>query len=231
MNVALILAGGVGCRVGGEIPKQYIRIKDRMIITYCLQTLTAHEAIDAVQIVADQSWRNKLLEEMERMGIDRKKFRGFSDPGISRQLSVYQGLTDILKYSGYESAVLIHDSARPLVSSKQITECLTALQGHDGVLPVLPMKDTVYKSLDGNSVSGLLDRSCIFAGQAPEVFCLGKYYEANRKLLPDQILRINGSAEPAVLNGMDIRMIPGDEQNFKITTKHDLKKFQEISES
>lgn len=57
---------------------------------------------------------------------------------------------------------------------------------------------------------------------------LGKYYEANRRLLPDDIFKINGSTEPAVMAGMDIVMIPGDESNFKITTAADLVRFREI---
>ncbi len=97
-------------------------------------------------------------------------------------------------------------------------------------MPVLPMKDTVYYSRDGQTVGKLLDRSTIYAGQAPEVFVLGRYYEANRRLLPDDILRINGSTEPAILAGMDIAMIPGDEGNFKITTKADLERFERIME-
>ena len=101
------------------------------------------------------------------------------------------------------------------------------MDGHDGVLPVLPMKDTVYLSRDGKCVSSLLNRQEIFAGQAPELFVLGKYYEANEQLLPQKILQVNGSTEPAVLAGMDIAMIPGDEGNYKITTKVDLERFRE----
>lgn len=96
-------------------------------------------------------------------------------------------------------------------------------------MPVLPMKDTVYTSLDGGkSVAALLDRSTVYAGQAPEVFRIGRYYEANQKLFPDRIRQINGSTEPAVLDGMEIIMIPGDEGNFKITTKADLERFRQI---
>ena len=61
----------------------------------------------------------------------------------------------------------------------------------------------------------------------PELFVLGKYYEANEQLLPQKILQVNGSTEPAVLAGMDIAMIPGDEGNYKITTKVDLERFRE----
>ena len=68
----------------------------------------------------------------------------------------------------------------------------------------------------------------IFAGQAPELFLFGKYYRANQSLLPnDEILRINGSTEPAISAGMDVVMIPGDETNFKITTGADLRRFRE----
>lgn len=94
--------------------------------------------------------------------------------------------------------------------------------------PVLPMKDTVYCSEDGRSITSLLDRSTVFAGQAPEVFLLGRYLQASRRLLPDAILRINGSTEPAIMGGMDIAMIPGDEGNFKITTREDLERFRRI---
>lgn len=124
--------------------------------------------------------------------------------------------------------MLIHDAARPLLSAKQIEDCLHGAAGHDGAMPVLPMKDTVYYSEKGWCVDKLLDRRTIYAGQAPEVFLLGKYYEANRRLLPDRILKINGSTEPAIMAGMDIAMIPGDEGNFKITTRADLERFQKL---
>lgn len=227
MVTALLLSGGTGTRMGVETPKQYIKVKGRMIIDYCLQTLLGHEAIDAVQIVADEMWQEKILACVENIWCG--KFRGFSQPGKTRQLSVWNGLTDIRKYAGNGDHVLIHDAARPLVSAQQITDCLEAVKaGHDGALPVLPMKDTVYYSEDGAAVTSLLERSRIYAGQAPELFVLGKYYEANRALFPERILRINGSTEPAVMAGMDIAMIPGDEGNFKITTKADLERFEEI---
>ncbi len=225
MVTALLLSGGTGTRMGINTPKQYIEVKGRPIIFYCLQTLLSHEKIDAVQIVADPMWRDMILGYMKQLQNDR--FRGFSAPGENRQLSILNGLEDIRKYAEESDVVLIHDAARPLLSADMITACLEAAAGHDGVLPVLPMKDTVYYSEDGRRVSSLLERARIFAGQAPEAFVLGKYYEANRKLLPEHILQINGSTEPAILAGLDIAMIPGDEGNFKITTKADLERFQE----
>ncbi len=228
MNVALLLSGGTGLRMGTDIPKQYLEAGGRPVISYCIETLSVHPLVDALQIVADDFWQERILEWLKSEDKE-KKFRGFSMPGENRQLSIFHGLRDIREYAEDSGYVFIHDAARPLLSAGQITECLSKVIGRDGLMPVLPMKDTVYTSLDGGkSVSALLDRSTVYAGQAPEVFRIGRYYEANRKLYPDQIRKINGSTEPAVLDGMDIVMIPGDERNFKITTKADFLRFQGI---
>ena len=229
MNVALILSGGTGTRLGADIPKQYIEVGGKPIIFYCVERLLGHDKIDAIQIVADQSWHDAICDWMAGKDIN-KKFKGFSMPGENRQLSIFNGLEEIRKYASDEDFVLIHDAARPLLSERMISECIKAAQGHDGALPVLPMKDTVYLSMDGKKVDNLLDRNQIYAGQAPEIFRIGKYYEANKQLLPAEILKINGSTEPAVMAEMDIVMIPGDERNFKITTKADLERFREIVE-
>lgn len=227
MNIALLLSGGTGTRLDSDIPKQYIEVCNRPIISYSLERLALHSLIAAIQIVADQDWQEQIADWLIAAELN-PKFKGFSSPGENRQLSILNGLEDIKRYAEDSDCIFIHDAARPLLSEKQITDCLNAAEGHDGVIPVLPMKDTVFASQDGRSIQALLNRNEIYAGQAPEVFCLGSYYEANISLLPDQILKINGSTEPAVLAGLDITMIPGDEKNFKITTKEDLARFIRI---
>ena len=231
MNIALLLSGGTGTRMGGNIPKQYMEVSGRPVFTYCAESLFAHKHIGAVQIVAAPEWQEDIFRQTKRVigeEMWERKFRGFSLPGENRQLSIFHGLENIGEYGDDQDYVLIHDAARPLLSPKQIGDCLSGAAGHDGAMPVLPMKDTVYYSEDGCTVGKLLDRKTIYAGQAPEVFLLGKYREANRRLLPDRILAVNGSTEPAVMAGLDVAMIPGDERNFKITTRADLERFQKI---
>lgn len=223
MVTALILSGGTGTRLGADIPKQYIEVNGKPIISYCLDTFVNHDYIDNLQIVADRSW-HKYISQF----IPANKFKGFSSPGENRQLSIYNGLCDIREYASDTDIVIIHDAARPNVSEGMISECILAAQKHDGAIPVLPMKDTVYLSENGSTISSLIPREKLFAGQAPEAFKLGKYIEANERLLPDDIKKINGSTEPAIMYNMDIAMIKGDESNFKITTSADLERFKEM---
>lgn len=230
MNTALILSGGTGTRARTDIPKQYTEACGKPVISYCMETLASHSRIDALVIAADAAWQD-FIKKWLRTPDCRKKFKGFSLPGENRQLSIYHGLEVIREFAGNTDYVLIHDAARPLLSSEQITACLDSALGHDGAMPVLPMKDTVYYSPDGKTVGKLLNRSTIYAGQAPEAFTLARYYEANKHLLPDQILKINGSTEPAIMADMDIAMFPGDEENFKITTAADLENFRRIVSS
>ncbi len=230
MNIALVLSGGTGSRLGGKVPKQYMACDGRMMITRCLEIVFSHPSMDAVQIVAADMWRETIGREMETWIFPhddtfREKFFGFSAPGETRQLSILSGLQDIARRAEDDDIVMVHDAARPCLSARLISDCLAALDGHDGVMPVLPMKDTVYLSRDGKMVSKLLPRSEIFAGQAPEFFRLGKYLRANEALPQDKMLAINGATEPAVIAELDIAMVPGDEANFKITTAADMERY------
>ena len=223
MVTALILAGGLGTRLGADIPKQYIEVNGKPIISYCLDEFIHNSDVDNIQIVADKLWH-----EYIKQYIFSDKFKGFSVPGDNRQLSIYNGLCDIRKYADYTDIVIIHDAARPNVSAKMISDCISAAILHDGAIPVLPMKDTVYLSENGSTISSLIPREKLYAGQAPEAFKLGKYLMANESLLPERIKQINGSTEPAIMNNLDIAMITGDENNFKITTLADLERFKEM---
>lgn len=277
---AIILSGGTGSRMKMDIPKQYIEVDDRMIITESIRPFLKCGLVSDVRIVADEMWRDKIVDEyrvlsgefLGELSIsmlqvtddiqELYKLHGFSAPGANRQLSIYNALEDIRADISDKDLVIIHDAARPLVTVEMIEACINALYGddlipnehntdygnenkdidndvvneyidsdhiiHDGAMPVLPMKDTVYLSEDGKAVSSLINRDQLFAGQAPEVFVYGKYLEACEKLLPNKIMDIRGSSEPAIIANMDIVMVPGDEGNFKITTREDFERYKEI---
>ncbi len=238
MNAAILLSGGTGTRLGGTLPKQYISVEGRPIVSYALETLLTFEKTDRLQIVAETKWRDLITQESERImqdamdrGIMRqRKMIAFSDPGRNRQESILHGLTDLLDGGERPWLVLIQDAARPLTSGSLIESLFAVMEKDEaagGAIPVLPMKDTVYLCEHADAVTGLLPREQVYRGQAPELFVYDQYLAACRALSDERLLAINGSTEPAILAGMKMCTILGDEMNYKITTEVDLARFGE----
>lgn len=230
MNIALVLAGGTGTRMRTDgFPKQYIEIKGKPVLLYTLEKFQACADVSHIVVVAHAQWEEKILQWVKTYGID--KFAGIAHQGDSRQESVYNGLEACMKLNPQaDDLVLIHDSARPLVTPELISACVKGADGHDGCLPVIAVKDTIYYSRDGQTVHDLTDRSSLFCGQSPEVLKLLPYLELCRNLSAEQMLNIRGSCELAFRNGWDVCMIPGEEYNFKLTTAEDMSRLRKLLE-
>lgn len=224
-TIAVILSGGTGTRLGTEIPKQYLTVKGKTIFEYTLEAISRNSNIDLVWVVCSFAYKD-IIEAADRKNV----IKGFSQPGDTRQLSIMNALKDIdaTLETDDETIVLIADAARPLTTEELLNRIFDEMPGHDGVIPTIPMKDTLYISGDGKKITSLIDRKTVMAGQSPEAFLLKKYLKACLDLPMEKLLTINGSTEPAVMAGMDIKVVEGDENNFKITTQNDLEKFEEI---
>ncbi len=235
MNFAIILSGGTGSRLKGiDLPKQYYKVCGRTILSYCMESIGRSGDLDAYVVVAAEEWRGTILQEMQEVFSEtsfvRKKFQGFAPPGENRQLSVLNGLYALQARAKETDIVLVQDAARPLTSAGLIGRCIEAAKGAGGSMPVLKMKDTVYYSADGTRIDSLLERDKILAGQAPEAFAFGLYLKANECLAEEEMLAVCGSSEPALKAGIPVALVDGEEENFKITTAEDLRRFEKIME-
>lgn len=230
MNYVVILSAGIGSRMqGGGFPKQYIEVGGRPVISWTFSAVGCAAVVGRVVVVCSSYWfesiRRWALEAGVTVPID------LVEGGSSRQESVLKGLEKCMETSrSGDDKVIIHDAARPCVSADLIERCLAGLDEADGCMPVLPAVDTCYLSNDGKAIAGLIDRSRLFAGQAPEAFRLCKYYEANKDLTSDELVSAKGSSEAAYKAGLDVRLIRGEESNFKLTTPGDLERFRKLVE-
>ena len=229
MNYAVILSGGIGTRMHmGDFPKQYFEVKDKMILEYTLDTFQGSEAVDAIVIVMAPAWQEKLD------GYLRSKYSkliGFALPGSIRQESILSGLEFCMERSGSDrDKVIIHDGVRPLVTKELIGACLDAVGEYEGSLPVVPAKDTIYYSEDGQGLNKLLDRSKLFLGQSPEAFWLHQYYHTHDGKSHEFLCQMRGTTEIAYAAGLKICLIEGDSMNFKITDQAELRRFRLIAE-
>ena len=230
MNTAIILSGGIGTRMGADRPKQYIEVNGAPIIVYCLKAFLSTARIDAFIIGAAEEWRDYINSFIQKENTTAPFY--YSEPGETRQYSIYNALKKA-KEIGIRNndVVIIHDAARPLVSKELIERCIDGCNTSDAVLPIIPVKDTIYLSNDGKNIQSLLDRSQLYCGQAPEAFRFGPYLKVHDEMPREELLKINGSTEIAYKAGLCCQMVDGDPMNFKITTPEDLINFRNIIKS
>ena len=210
-TVVLIVAAGRGYRVGGEIPKQYIKLGNRALLHKTATAFIGHPAVDAVRVVIHPDDRS--LYDAAVTGLD------LLDPvagGATRQESARLGLESLLGLS--PDNVLIHDAARPYIDFESISRVLGALKHAPGALPVLPVTDTLKKGEDDIVVS-TVDRSTVWRAQTPQGFHFDKILNAHRSVIGQELTDDVSVAEAA---GLKVVMVEGDQRNIKITTADDL---------
>lgn len=224
MNIAVILAGGSGSRMGMvDRPKQFIEIYGKPVIIHTLEAFEINEKIDAICVVCVKDWQDDLSLWLKEYDI--RKVRWIADAGASRQESSLNALNAIAESCSDDDYVIIHDAARPLVSQKIINENVVKVREFGACDTVIPAHDTVIRSIDGNTLESIPVRKELYLGQTPQSF----KYSIVRKAyddyfsLPENERPIATDDCGLVLNsGAEIGIAMGDKLNMKITTMEDL---------
>lgn len=209
--VALVVAAGRGSRFGGEIPKQWRDLDGRPVLRHALAVLTAHPAISAVRVVIHPD--DRAFYDAAAAGL------GLLPPisgGASRQDSVRLGLEALA--ADAPDLVLIHDGARPFLDSGTISRVVTALGGHPGAIPALPVHDTLKRGVS-DLVTATVERSGLWRAQTPQGFRFAEILTAHRAAAGREL---TDDAAVAETFGLAVALVPGAEGNVKITTSNDL---------
>ncbi len=218
-TVALVLAGGRGSRVGGDIPKQYRNIAGIPMIRRTLSRFDDHPNVDNVRAVIHPDDM-----ALYRDAIGTMDLPGPILGGETRQESGYNGLKGIENLS--PEYVLIQDAARPFTGVETIDRVLQALQSAPAALAAMPVTDTIKRADSQNRVTGTVDRSGLWRAQTPQGFRFGEILAAHvackGRVMTDD-------AAIAEADGLDVTMVEGDEENFKVTTEADLVRAERIA--
>lgn len=222
-NIAVVLSGGTGARIGTDCPKQYIELAGKPVIIHTLEQLQRCGMVEGVVVTACSVWEKQILEWKEMFSLS--KVLAIAPAGKDRQLSIRSGLTAAEQFMDEDEAsgVIIQDAVRPLASVELLTQLIKELRSAPAVMPVLPITDTTYTSHDGKWVDSLLDRSTLFAGQAPEAFRYWPYLALYRDTPETVLSSMSGSCQLPYSKGWHVKMIPGEQENIKITYSRDLK--------
>ena len=212
---AVIVAAGRGLRAGGGLPKQWRRVGGRAVAAWTLDAFRTAPRVGPIALVLHP----------EDMGF-APGYSGHRDVivaqgGATRDASVRAGLEALVPFA--PELVLIHDVARPLVSQALIDRVIEALGHADAAAPALAVTDALWRGAEGQ-VAGMLDRAGLFRAQTPQGFRFPLILEAHRR-------HAGGAAddvEVARAAGLDVVIVPGEEDNLKITEPGDFARAERL---
>jgi 2-C-methyl-D-erythritol 4-phosphate cytidylyltransferase / 2-C-methyl-D-erythritol 2,4-cyclodiphosphate synthase len=216
-TAALIVAAGRGTRAGGDIPKQYAVIGGAPVFVHCLNTFAAAPNVDALHVVI-----NSNDERLYRTGVAGKisKLREPVSGGATRQASVLAGL-EALALSPPDF-VLIHDAARPFVSSDVIARVIAALKASTGAIAALPLTDTLKRASNTGVISETINRDGLWRAQTPQGFHFSAILEAHRKAAAAGRSDFTDDAAIAEWAGLHVAIVEDSAANIKLTTAEDV---------
>jgi len=216
MNVALIPAAGVGKRIGGEIPKQFLALHDKPILALTLEKFQASPAIHEIIVAAPQEFHASVREIAEKHSIT--KLTQVVVGGEQRQHSVWNALKAAPKDA---EIVIVHDAVRPFIAASDIQKVVDSAKKHGAAILAVRVKDTIKLSDEQEFVLNTLDREYLWSVQTPQAFKRDILFGAMQQAMEEHF---TGTDEASVVEnyGVDVKIIEGSYTNIKITTKEDL---------
>jgi 2-C-methyl-D-erythritol 4-phosphate cytidylyltransferase/2-C-methyl-D-erythritol 2,4-cyclodiphosphate synthase len=211
--IVILLGAGAGRRLGGGEPKALLPIGGRPILAVAAAAAAAAPRVGGLVVTFPAGWEGRARACVEDLGIDVR----FVEGGATRQASVRSALSTV---AASVEVVAVHDAARPFAPPDLFSRVLEGVGGADGAVPVLPVADTVLR-VRGEVVEGVESREELALGQTPQAFRTAALREAHAKA--DAIgAAFTDDASMLRWAGYEVRAIPGDPDNVKITTLADL---------
>ncbi|HOP50284.1 MAG TPA: 2-C-methyl-D-erythritol 4-phosphate cytidylyltransferase [Ignavibacteriales bacterium] len=225
-KIVIIPAAGSGTRCNSDIPKQFIKINDREILSYTLEAFDKHDGIDNIIVVTSKEY----FELIQNIAKNNKisKLIEVVEGGKERQDSVYNALEYVLNNlePNSDDIILVHDAARPLISSKIISNIIENVLKFDASVTAIKAKDTILEVLN-NNVAGFVNREKIYYAQTPQAFKFNVLYQCFKKSY-EQNLYFTDESTMLKYFGYKVFITNGDISNFKVTTPDDLELLKKI---
>ncbi|MBE6784373.1 MAG: D-ribitol-5-phosphate cytidylyltransferase [Ruminococcaceae bacterium] len=224
MNIAVILAGGTGSRMGMvDKPKQFIDIYGKPVVIHTIEAFEINENIDAICVICTKEWQEDLSIWIKEYDI--RKVRWIGDAGKTRQESSLNALDAIKDDVKDDDIIIIHDSARPLISQRIINDNIEKVKECGACDTVIPAQDTIIRSVDGETLESIPVRRELYLGQTPQSFrhsIVRKAYDDYFALPENERPVMTDDCGLVLASGVKIGMAMGDKLNMKMTTMEDL---------
>lgn len=227
-NIAVIIAGGSGNRMGQDIPKQFINVYDKPVLIYTLEGFQQHSDIDAIGVVCIDGWENMVQAYANQFNITKLKW--IIKGGSSAQESIYNGVKQLDGMASADDIIIIHDGIRPLVEPFVLTDVISTARQHGNAVTSLPYNEQIFvvSQDDETTTTEYIPRETLRRVSTPQAYrydlLSAKYDEAYTKSIG--IHGSNYTNTMMVQLGVRLHFAAGSDKNIKLTTKDDLELFK-----
>lgn len=225
MNVAIILAGGVGSRVGADVPKQFIKVQGKPIVVYTTEIYQSHPEVDAIEVVCHASYMDYMQQLVEEYHLT--KVQWITNGGETFLDSLRNGICFLESKIQTDDTIMVHYAAAPFTSQATLTDSIRVCREKGNAVSGIPCFQ-LMGTRDGDHSDKWVDRDTFIQITCPYSFRYGfvqdLYREAEQRQLLDKV-------EPHTTTlmqymGYPLYLSQGDQTNIKITTKEDLLLFE-----
>jgi 2-C-methyl-D-erythritol 4-phosphate cytidylyltransferase len=226
MNIAVIIAGGSGQRMGQDIPKQFINVHDKPVLVYTLEGFQQHPQIDAIEVVCLDGWQNVVQAYAKQFNIT--KLQWMVTGGSTGQESIRNGVYNLEGVCADDDTVIIHDGIRPLIDKSVLSDVISTCHKHGNAVTSMPYNEQIFVVDDEESTVQYIPRETIRRVSTPQAYTFHKLDESYHKAF-ETGTGIYGSAYTNTMMvdlGERLYFAAGSERNIKLTTKEDLELFK-----
>lgn len=226
MNVALIIAGGSGSRMGQDIPKQFINVKEKPILIYTLEAFQQNPQVDAIEVVCLDGWQEMVKSYSQQYGISKLKW--MTNGGKTGQESIRNGIFSLEGQLKDNDIVIIHDGIRPLVDQSVLSDVIRVCEQYGNAVSSLPYNEQIFVTSDQMTTTKYIPRETLRRVVTPQAYYYKDLLEGYRYAFEHEI-GIYGSSYTNTMMvelGKVLHFSAGSEKNIKLTTRDDIELFK-----
>jgi len=224
-NIAIIFAGGVGQRMGADIPKQFLKVYDKEIIIHTIEKFQYTDQIDEIYVGCKEEYIPFLKELVKKYNITKIPEGGIIPGGVTGQDTIYNILKKAREHNDGDSIVLIHDGVRPLITDELIIENIENVKKFGTSITCCSCFETPIISVDGEKIDEVLKRDTVYMAKAPQCFHLDEILQAHEKVRNTELgynnKKIVDSCSLYMYIGNQVHLTEGNRENIKVTTVED----------
>ena len=228
MNIAVIIAGGVGSRMGQDLPKQFINVYDKPVLIYTLESFQKHPQVDAIELVCIDGWHEIVWAYAKQFNITKLKW--IVSGGKTGQESIRNGVYGLEGKANPDDNIIIHDGIRPLVEPSVLSDVISKCSQYGNAVTSMPYNEQIFviNEDDETTTNKYIPRETLRRVSTPQAYRFDlldeKYHEAYEKEIG--IYGSHYTNTMMVELGVTLHFAAGSDKNIKLTTEDDLEMFK-----